>query len=93
MTDPTPIDLAMARVEREEDNRRVSVDELLRLALKDVKASDDRGAEPVRSMVLIVRQKPNGSESLDTYRCNMSRLEEIAYLELWRSRTVACIND
>jgi len=72
------IDLNMARVEREEDNEKVSVAELLRLALKDVTSGEIANAK--RAVILVVREGADKSWKLESYRCGLNRPEEIGLL-------------
>ena len=80
----TVVDLNIARVEREQDNKKVSVEELLRLALKDVITGDVKNA---KRAVLILVSEGEGEDPawvFEGYRCGLNRMEEVAVLDLFK---------
>ena len=81
----TVVDLDMARVEREEDNKKVSVEELLRFALKTVR---EEKRKPKAAFVCVILEEDDGRLSLDGFRCQVSRAEEIGYLESYKQQQI-----
>lgn len=72
------IDLDMQRIEREPDHRKVSVVDLLRLALKDATEGETKGA--TKAMIIVIEELEEKTEVV-RYRCGVSRSEEVAHLE------------
>ena len=79
------VDLQMARLERETDNTKVSVEELLRLALKEVTDGDLKGA--TRAFMCIVVEGEDRRETLEGLRCGLSRSEELGYIEAFKMQS------
>lgn len=75
----TVVDLNIKRIEKEEDNSKVSVADLLKYALHDIETGEI--TNPTRAVLLIVNEFEDGM-TIENYRCNMSRVEEIGYLAL-----------
>lgn len=79
-------DLSLARLRRENDNTKVSPAELLRLVANEI----ERGLiNPNRMMVITIEPRPDNQSRIDTYRCGVTRAEEIGYLELARHKRMA----
>ena len=81
------IDLDLARIEREQDNTKVSVEDLLRYALKDV--VNEKSSKPLSAIICIVSAEPDGRHTVTGYRCNLSRCEEIGYLDMFKAQQLA----
>lgn len=79
MTDT--VDLAVARAERAKHNSEVDGVTLLKLALKDI----ENGAynDPKQIIILIVDHSGDDESTLGSYRCGMSRVEEVGYMSMF----------
>ncbi len=89
MTEVT--DLRLARLERDGNNKKISVEDLLRLALKDVatgRIGDSPQARPVSCFLCIVVEESDEVWSTVGYRCGLSRQEEIGLIELYKAQQV-----
>ena len=82
------IDLNLARVDREDDNKKVTVEELLRLVLKHV--SDGQFKNAKRAIVCIVDEGEGESPDwvLEGYRCGLERHEEIGVLDTFKAMRI-----
>ena len=82
------VDLNTARVEREQDNKKVSVEELLRLALDDVVKGEIK--KPLCAFICIVDEGDgdNPPWTLQGYRCQLSRHEEIGLIEVFKAQQI-----
>lgn len=75
-----PVNLKLAKLEREADNRNISVEDLLRWALGDVVANKD-GGHPDAALIILRLKKDDGTFVNMSYRANLNRMEEIGLLE------------
>lgn len=84
----TTVDFHIERLRREADNANVSVRDLLSLALADI--DDDAYKNPSRAIIIIIDEvEDNGGIAVETYRCGMTRPEELGWLEAAKQHTWA----
>lgn len=82
------IDLAIQRIEREPDNAKVSVEDLLKLALAHVQAGEYKNP---KSAIIVIVDEGEGDDSswtLEGYRCGLHRQEEIGLLEAFKIKQI-----
>lgn len=80
-------DLAMARVERETDNSKVSVEQILELALHHVR-TDQTDGKPVAAFICLILEDEGRSQTMKGYRCGLRRDQEIGYIELFKQMQI-----
>ncbi|HXF89575.1 MAG TPA: hypothetical protein VNK48_14560 [Xanthobacteraceae bacterium] len=80
----TVVDFDLARIEREQDNKKVGVADLLRYALANIDKGEHKDAK--RAILCIIEEHEDGRVTLDGYRCGLSRLEEVGYLEAYQAQ-------
>lgn len=78
-------DIERARINRADDNSKVTVRDILRAALDDL----DRGELVASSCLLIFVDRPEvGDWSLESYRANITRDEEVSTLTMAQHRAL-----
>ena len=82
-----PVDIDVARAERAIHNSEVDSATLLRLVLKDIESGEY--VNPKQIIVLVVDHE-DGASTLASYRCKMSRVEELGYMHAFTDR---CCNE
>ena len=78
-----PVDIDVARAERATHNSEVDSATLLRLVLKDIESGEY--VNPKQVIVLVVDHDGDAS-TLASYRCKMSRVEELGYMHAFTDR-------
>lgn len=81
------VDLAVARAERAKHNSEVDAATLLKLALKDI---EDGAYNDPKQVIVLVVDHIEGASVLASYRCGMSRVEELGYMYAFTDR---CCNE
>ena len=84
-------DLNMARIEREDDNTKVTPEQLLALALKHLQNGEVgkvKEAKPIAAFLCIIMEEPDGGQTLEGYRCGLKRDQEIGYLEVYKQQEI-----
>lgn len=71
-------DLVLHR-KRHNKNEDVTPEELLRMVLEDVRNPKNK---PLRVIVILIGDEGEGRESLDVYRCQTNRPEQLGYLSM-----------
>lgn len=85
-------DIRIERARRLDDNSKISVRDLLALALADLERGDFKN--PARAIILIVDEPEGEPGTTNSYRANMTSPEQVGYLqteiiaviERWRNR-------
>jgi hypothetical protein len=80
-------DIERARLKNIDDNRKISVRDLLRMAIDEI----DRGEESYDGCVLLLVHRPDGAHekwSSVTYRANIDGLQEIAWHEVEKAKAL-----
>lgn len=78
-------------MERETDNQKVSVEDILRLALKEVRdgtVGQQPNAKPISAVMCIIVEEEDGRHTMTGYRCGLTRLEEVGYLDLFKAQQI-----
>jgi hypothetical protein len=83
----TIVDLDLARIKREDDNKKITVEDLMRLILDDLKTGDIDG-KPVAAFVCVISDLDNGCQELTGYRSGLMRHEEIGYIETYKTQQI-----
>jgi hypothetical protein len=80
-------ELERARIDSAKDNTRVTPEQLLRLALDDIR----RGVVEADACVVLMLRMPKANKAgeRNIYRANIDRLEEVAMLEYAKARTLS----
>ncbi len=73
------VNLGMERLRRAPDNTKITVEELLALALDDVRKGEYNATKAI--IVIVDEISDDGSSSVESYRCGMNRAEEMGWLE------------
>lgn len=74
------------KLRRETDNKNVSVEDLLEVALDDVRCGEFKN--PTKAIIIIIDEvEGDGSSVVEGYRCGMSRPEELGWLEAAKQHT------
>lgn len=87
---PAPLDgmteLERARIDAQKDNTTVTPEQILRLALDDLR----RGVVSADACLVYLLKKPAGTSygTRNVYRSNIDRMDEVAYLEYFKLRTL-----
>ena len=79
--------LSIARAERENDNTKISVEQLMELVLHHIregKVGKSEQSKPAAAFVCIIIDEPDGTRELESYRCGLGRAEEVGYIELFK---------
>lgn len=79
-------DLDFERKKRTNDNLELTPRDLLRLALGDLDKGDY--PRPRKCLILIVDEDDEKRLRLNPYRSGMTRTEEVAFLEIWKSERI-----
>lgn len=79
-------ELERARIDAQANNSKVTPEQLLRLALDDLR----RGDVQADAALIFLIKKPAGDAhgTRNVYRSNMDRPDEVAYLEYFKWRTL-----
>lgn len=79
-------ELERARIDAAKDNKSVTPETMLRCALDDLR----RGVVTADACLIYLLKKPGGTEAghRNVYRSNVDRMDEIAYLEYFKMRTL-----
>lgn len=79
-------ELERARIDAQRNNTTVTPEQILRLALDDLR----RGEVKADACLIYLLKKPAGDEAgqRNVYRSNVDRMDEVAYLEYFKMRTL-----
>lgn len=81
----SPDELAAARVDRENDNTKVRPADLLRAMAHDI----ETGVLKVDALLLLYMNRPKGASwDWGSYRCGLTRDQEVVILALAQERTI-----
>jgi hypothetical protein len=79
-------DFHIERLRRNPDNKDVSVRDLLALALADIDRGDFQ--KPTKAIIVIIDEvEGDGTSTVESYRCGMTRPEELGWLEAAKQHT------
>ena len=77
-------ELAIARVNNATDNTKVSPTDILKVALHDI----ETGVIQCDTLLVIAISKRPECEDINYLRCNVTRIEEVAYFEMAKYKSL-----